>query len=210
MFCRSFIVQVGVLLESLGWTLYGLAIVNIYIQDYRLAMLFIERILWWRLWLLFGWWFSLLLFNSIARLKCWLCVSMGRDLRESRFGESWCDDVFTARLSIVLGYILAVLQKKHKTANIFSFVKVILFGWWNVCKGLRDAITKQCHRTRICCPHVASRPLIVSEPRLAGLVTTLTSIHPRQSRQLISNCDFGEGLQFHASALLRRTKLTRL
>jgi len=46
------------------------------------------------------------------------------------------------------------------------------------------------YRTRICCPHVESRPFIESSPNQI--------------------CDFGEGLKFHVLALLRRTPLTRL
>jgi len=34
--------------------------------------------------------------------------------------------------------------------------------------------TKKSHSTRICCPHVASRPLIGPKPTLSGLVTSLT------------------------------------
>jgi len=68
-------------------------------------------------------------------------------------------------------------------------------------------LNKKSHRTRTCCPHVASRPLIGPEQTLAGdLPNVITHAKFEINWYKIET---GEGLKFHVLALLRQTTLTR-
>jgi len=64
------------------------------------------------------------------------------------------------------------MSSLHQTASVELLWAKIGSRVWAV--ALLKNTKKRSHRTRICCPHVVTRPLIGSEPNLAVLVISLT------------------------------------